>query len=148
MADIILAQVEADALLAMPKERMDEIVYEYPVLGGGLRIPLVSTDKRESFMLDIIRSRVTLEKGTYQNRVRSTVILARLDFGGASHRNPDDQEIACPHLHLYREGYGDKWATPIPADFGDLTDAWQLLKDFMRYVNIITRPDIRKGLFI
>lgn len=148
MADIILAQVEADALLAMPKERMDEIVYEYPVLGGGLRIPLVSTDKRESFILDIIRSRVTLEKGTYQNRVRSTVILARLDFGGASHRNPDDQEIACPHLHLYREGYGDKWATPIPADFGDLTDAWQLLQDFMRYVNIITRPDIRKGLFI
>ncbi len=34
-----------------------------------------------------------LTKGTYQNRARGVAILARLDFGGAPHRNRDDQEI-------------------------------------------------------
>jgi hypothetical protein len=36
----------------------------------------------------------------------------RLDLDGPPHRNPDDEEIPWPHLHVYREGYGDKWASP------------------------------------
>jgi hypothetical protein len=36
------------------------------------------------------------------------VVLVRLDLGGAPHRNPFDEEIGVPHLHLYREGFGDK----------------------------------------
>jgi hypothetical protein len=27
----------------------------------------------------------------------------RLDLDAAPHRNPDDQEIACPHLYVYRD---------------------------------------------
>lgn len=97
-------------LLAMEKHRVDDTVFEYPDLGGALRIPLQSPDRRETFSLDITRSQVNLVKGTYQNRGRGVVILARLDFGGAPHRNPDDVEVPCPHLHIYREGYGDRWA--------------------------------------
>ncbi len=26
------------------------------------------------------------------------------------------QTIQCPHLHLYVEGFMDKWAIPIPSD--------------------------------
>ncbi|HEY7442131.1 MAG TPA: hypothetical protein VH701_06920 [Vicinamibacterales bacterium] len=33
---------------------------------------------------------------------------------GAPHRNPDDEEIPCPHLHLYREGYGDSLGDAAP----------------------------------
>ena len=115
VADINLTQEDADALLAMEKHKADDTAYEYPSLGGGIRVPLLSPDKRESFFLDITRSQIKLTKGTYQNRARSVAILARLDFGGAPHRNPDDEEIPCPHLHLYREGYGDRWAMPLPA---------------------------------
>src|SRR5262245_43775464 len=115
MTDIHLTQADADALLAMEKHRVDDSAYDYPGLGGALRIPLHSPDKREAFTLDIARSQINLAKGTYQNRARGVVILARLDFGGAPHRNPDDEEVPCPHLHIYREGYGDKWAVPVSA---------------------------------
>jgi hypothetical protein len=78
VADINLAQEEADALLAMEKRKADDAVYEYPSLGGGIRVPLLSPDKRESFFLDLTRSQIKLTKGTYQNRARGVVILARL----------------------------------------------------------------------
>jgi hypothetical protein len=75
----------------MEKHKVEDTPYEYPSLGGGVRIPLQSPDKRELFFLDITRSQVVLTKGTYQNRARGVAILARLDFGGApvsSHVNP------------------------------------------------------------
>jgi len=88
LSDISVTQADADALLAMEKHRIDDAEYDYPGLGGALRIPLQSPDKREAFMLDVSRSQIKLTKGTYQNRGRGVVILARLDFGGAPHRNP------------------------------------------------------------
>ncbi|HEY4215548.1 MAG TPA: hypothetical protein VGM67_00335 [Gemmatimonadaceae bacterium] len=148
MPDIQLTQSEADALLGLEKHRVDSAQYDYPLLGGAIRVPLTSPDRRESFVLDVSRGQINLKKGTYQNRARSVVILARLDFGGQPHRNPDDVEVASPHLHLYREGYGDKWAYPLPpAAFPKLGDPWVTLHDFMRFVNVTIPPDIRPSLF-
>ncbi|CAN5890097.1 hypothetical protein BH11GEM2_BH11GEM2_00320 [soil metagenome] len=128
---------------------MDEIQYDYPGLGGAIRIPLTSGDKRENFVLDITRGRINLKKGTYQSRARGVVILARLDFSGPPHRNPDDQEIGSPHLHLYREGYGDRWAFSVPpAAFPNLAGSWATLQDFMRFINVTLTPDIRPSLFL
>jgi len=50
---------------------------------------------------------------TYQNRGRAVVVLLRLDLKGSPLRNPNDEVIPCPHLHIYREGFGDKWAYPL-----------------------------------
>lgn len=143
-----LSQAEADLLLALEKEAVEEKAYEYPDLGGAIRVPLQSLDGREQFSLDVSRSEINLSKGTCQNRGRVTVVLARLDFGGPPHRNPDDEEIPCPHLHVYREGYGDKWAVKVPAGvFSDLTDPWKSLHDFMRFCNVTKAPTFRQGLF-
>lgn len=120
----------------------------FPDLGGAVSIPLVSADRREQFTLDLRRGRIDLTKGTFQNRARQVVVLVRLDFGGAPHRNPDGQEVGSPHLHLYREGYGDKWAYAVPpGDFTDLASLWHTLEDFMRFCNIVEPPTIRRGLF-
>lgn len=143
-----LDQAEADALIAMEKRRTDTSEYDYPIAGKLLTVPLISTDLREPFLLDVRRSRINLAKGTYQNRVRQVVVLVRLDFGGPPHRNPDDQKIGTPHLHVYRERYGDKWAHSVPSDqFHDLDDPWRTLEDFMRFCNIVEPPVIRRGLF-
>jgi len=148
MPEINLTQAEADVLIAMEKHRADEQRYDYPGLGGSLSIPLVSSDKRENFILDIHRGRIDLMKGTYQNRSRQVVVLVRLDFGGPTHRNPDGIEVPCPHLHLYREGYGDKWALPVPMEkFPHLDDLWLTLADFMVFCNITKPPDLQRGLF-
>ena len=148
MAEINLTQSEADALIAMPKCKVDEQSWNYPALGGLVSIPLVSQNRRERFVLDVWRSGNIALKGAYQNRARQVVTLVRLDFGGAPHRNPDDVEVSSPHLHVYREGFADKWAVPVPRDvFGNTGDLWQTLMDFMRYCNIVDPPSIARGLF-
>ena len=148
MPDVFLSQTEADALIAMKKHRIDDQSFDYPGLGGSISVPLVSPDKREHFILDISRGRIDLLKGTYQNRARQIVPLVRLDFGGPPHRNPDDVEVPSPHLHIYREGYGDKWAMPVPMErFPNLVNLWATIGDFMRYCNITQPPNIRQGLF-
>ncbi|MDR4506756.1 MAG: hypothetical protein MRJ65_00730 [Candidatus Brocadiaceae bacterium] len=140
-------QSEADKLIAMEKHRVNGSVWRYPGLGGSICIPLISFDKRENFNLDISRGKINLSKGTYQNRARKIIVLVRLDLGGPPHRNPDDVEISSPHLHLYREGYGDKWAMPIPTGkFSNISNLWQVLKDFMDFCNITEPPIIQKGL--
>lgn len=143
-----LTQAEANQLLAMEKRRADSTERDYPGFGGRITAPLVSTDGRERFFLDLWRAKIGLRKGTYQNRCRHIVILARLDFGGPPHRNPDSGEIGSPHLHLYREGYGDKWAIAVPPDkFPNPDDPWLTLNDFMRFCSIAEPPLIRRGLF-
>lgn len=148
MADSNLTQIEADALIALEKRRLGEQEWRYPDFGGAITIPLVSTDRREPFLLDLRRSRIDLAKGTYQNRGRQIVVLVRLDFGASPHRNPDGEEIGSPHLHVYREGFGDKWAYPPPMDrFADLADSWRTLEDFVQFCNVVEPPVIRRGLF-
>jgi hypothetical protein len=148
MADMHLTQAEADALLAMAKHRSDEERYDFPMGGQSLSIPLRSHDHREHFLLDLHRARINLAKVKFQSRARQVVVLARLDLGGAPHRNPDDTEVPAPHLHLYREGYGHRWAYPVPAErFRDVADLWRTLEDLMAYCNIVEPPIIERGLF-
>ncbi|MDE2758781.1 MAG: hypothetical protein OXH90_00580 [Paracoccaceae bacterium] len=138
-----LTQAKADALLDKEKRWANSTNLYYPGIGEEVIAPLVSVDKKERFLLDIKKSRHVLLRGTYQNRWRKSVILARLDFGGRPHRNPDGEEIDTPHLHLYREGFGDKWAFPVPFDISVPFDLWQTLMNFMRFCNIIENRIIR-----
>jgi hypothetical protein len=148
MADINLTQPEADALIAMEKHRVSDERSDFPMNGQSLSLMLQSSDKREQFLLDISRGRIDLMRGKYQNRARQVVVLVRLDFGGPPRRNPDDTEVACPHLHVYREGYGHKWAVPVPVEtFPRTGDLWGTLEDFMRFCNITNPPMIERGLF-
>lgn len=117
MADINLTQAEADSLIAMEKHRLDDTVVLFPGPGERISIPLTSQDKRENFMLDVTRSQIKLTKATYQNRARQAIVLMRLDLDGPPHRNPDDTEIPCPHLHIYREGYGESGRSSLRPTF-------------------------------
>jgi len=148
MADMSLTQAEANALIAMEKHRADEEHSDFPMGGQSVVLPLQSVDRREQFLLDLSRGRIDLLKVKMQNRGRQVVVLVRLDLGGAPHRNPDDTEIAAPHLHVYREGYGDKWAVAVPAErFRNVADVWTTLEDFLRYCNVTQPPKIERGLF-
>jgi hypothetical protein len=148
MAEIALTQAEAEALIAMEKHRVTNDRHEFPMRGESLTVPLQSPDKREHFLLDLSRGRIDLMKVKMQNRGRQVVVLVRLDLGGAPHRNPDDTEVPSPHLHVYREGYGDKWAIPVPTErFRDTSDLWATLEDFLRFCNVTQPPYIDRGLF-
>lgn len=146
MADGTISQSDADALLVMDKVRTNDDTFVFPDLGGRIEIPLASHDFRETFSLDINRKRIALTTG-YQTRGRQIVVLARLDFA-APHRNPDGEEIGVPHLHVYREGYGDRWAIQVPEGMLTAPDnSKQVLLDFMAYCHIVNAPTISFGLF-
>jgi hypothetical protein len=146
--NVILTQQEADALFALEKHYMGEEQFDFPSFGGSLRVPLFSAGKKEEFMLDITRSHIELQKNTLQTRARKTIILARIDIGGPPHRNPNGEEIQCPHLHLYKQGFNDKWAVPLPEIFSNPSDGLQTLTEFMDFCTIVTKPIIMRELFI
>lgn len=148
MAELDLSQAEADSLISMQKYRADEKQHDFPLPGDRLSVELLSADRHEKFVLDVSRASIKLTKATYQSRARQAVVLVRLDIDGAPHRNPDGQEIPCPHVHVYREGYGDKWAVDaLPEGYTSTDDLYGTLLLFMQKNNIVQQPHILKGLF-
>lgn len=148
MAEIDLTQGEADALIALEKHRIDDKQIAFPMPGERLTIDLLSLDRKESFVLDVTRASIKLTKATFQTRARQAVVLLRLDIDGAPHRNPDGVEIPCPHIHIFRESYGDKWAFAASSQgFSDTTDLFGTLMAFMQRSNITLAPNIQPGLF-
>jgi hypothetical protein len=157
VADINLTQADADVLLAMEKHKLEDTPYEYPSLGGGVRIPLQSPDKRELFFLDITRSQVVLTKGTYQNRARGVAILARLDSVALlteilmTRRSP---VRTCTSILSVGD---DLTVRRVWGSMGDsaasrtVQRCWRFLapaaREFMQFVNITVPPDVRRDLF-
>ncbi len=149
LSDIVMTQEEADYLLAMEKRRVDEVVTPFPLHGKQIVLHLQSLDLRENFLLDLSRGRRKELRVKLQTRARTEIRLVRLDLGGRPHRNEDGTVVQPPHLHLYREGFHDRWAIAPTSDrFSDLGDLQVTLDDFMRFCNIVQPPDIRiqKGL--
>ena len=149
MQEVFLSQSEANYLLLIEKHCNDDTPYQFTGFQDNLIIPLESFDRRENFLLDFWSSGKITLKGTYQNRARSTFVLARIDFNGKPHRNPDDVEVPSPHIHLYREGFGDRFAFPLPEDhFSNPYDLKITLHEFLKYCNITKSPNIITGLLL
>ena len=95
--------------------------------------------------MDLYRGGIKLGKQSLQNRARRVVILARLCVVGSPHRNPDGEEIPAPHLHIYKDGYADKWAFPAPGhEFGNPDDAWQTLQELHAILQHRCPPNDKK----
>lgn len=148
MADINITQAEADALIEMEKRFAEDEDWTFPSAGEGMALAVTSLDNRENFMLDITRAEIKLTKVTYQNRARQAIILMRLDIDGPPHRNPDGEEIRCPHLHIYREGFGDKWAIAAPPErYTNTLDLFSTCDAFLAHCNIKGLSKMQRGLF-
>jgi len=129
----MLTQQEAEKLIAMKKL----------FLGNGTitlnesfnqTIPLISENKQEHFLLDLRQGRIDLKKLIYQNRYDEVIQLVRFESKGV-HENPDGEIIRGAHIHIYKEGYGDKFAFPVK-DFEDVEDVLKALTKFCEFCNI------------
>ena len=109
----MLTQAEADQLIRMTKHFIRRPATITIPPGTDDTYELAGADHREAFLPDVWRGTLRLSKLKFQNRVRTAVILVRLDVDGAPHTNPDGAYLTGTHLHLFREGYEDRWAYPL-----------------------------------
>ena len=158
----MLTQSEADALFAVPKKPKSNDPDTFPYTGGKLLAEFVSLDGREVFLFNINRASIEVSKVTYQKRARQVEVLRRLDVGGSPHPNPEVEsipldflapynglEIPCPHLHIYVEGFADKWAIPAPAELlNPNNDLYAIMENFLRHCHVTEMPNIEMGLFL
>jgi len=143
----MLTQTQADALLALDKLLNRTGSIDFPTQGSMLKLDVHSTDGVEAFFIDVNRrGRIKISKCTYQERYNVIEVLLRLDIDGPPHDNPDGTEVACPHLHIYKEGFADKWAYPIPVDFTNIADLSLTLKEFLAYCKVQNIPLINAPL--
>jgi len=142
----MLSQQLADDLLAEAKEFVTRDVIElHP--GADYARPLKGLSSHEEFLLDIAVGKRGRLKVKYQTRGRRVVVLARLDVNGPTHRNPDGTLVGRDHIHVYKEGFADKWAYPL-VDYADVnhSDSPAVLEWFMRYCRIHSPPPIQEAL--
>lgn len=112
--------------------------------GSDETYELATLDDRETFLLDIWRGTLRLTKLKFQNRVRTIVVLVRLDVDGAPHTNPDGQRLSGTHMHLFKEGYDDKWAYPIDDKlFTLLSDPGTTFQEFCAFCKIDSPPAVQ-----
>lgn len=142
---MMLTQTEADTLLAMAKIFANRAATSIPP-GTNQTRSLIGSDPKERFLLDMWRGTFRLSKIRYQTRTRQVFILARLCIDGAPHTNPDGTRLSGSHLHVYREGYDDKWAQPLDAiRFPNPTDIAQTFQNFCDFCNIQDLPRFQAG---
>lgn len=133
----MLSQNEADALITMRKTFLNPNDRISLLPGSDESYDLLGEDRHERFIFDVLRGTLRLSKVKYQTRGRKIFVLVRLDIGGAPHTNPDGNKIGGTHIHLYKEGFEDKWAYPLDPDFFPKpSDIDQSLKDFCLYCKI------------
>jgi hypothetical protein len=140
-----MKQSEADALLTMAKLFVGTASVSL-VPGVDESHEVVSTDEKEQFLLDIWRGTIRISKLKKQTRARKVTVLARLDVDGSPHTNPDGTTFGGTHLHLYKEGFEDRWAYPVPSSFSNLTNVNQVFVDFCAYCNIQQLPATQVAL--
>ncbi|MER3497987.1 MAG: hypothetical protein C4308_04815 [Chitinophagaceae bacterium] len=73
--------------------------------------------------------------------------MLRYDNGGR-HTNPDGVLFEGPHVHLYREGYNDKFAFPVSEISVSVNDPMEeVFKKIMHFCNVKNLPAIEVPMF-
>ena len=121
----------------------------FPTPNAKLTLNVESLDGSETFLLDINRSgRISISRCTFQERYGVVDILVRLDLDKYKQpQNPDGTIFMGPHIHIYREGYGDRWACLLSDfeayRFSSSDDLLTSFTEFCDYCNIKTIPAIQ-----
>lgn len=141
----MITQEEYNYIISLEKEFKEN---ERITLESKWSRDIIATETRDMFILDYYVGTIALTKFTYNKRYRKTIIILRLDSSGR-HTNPDGQLFDGPHVHIYRENYGDKWAFPITeiGITGEIIEKANALESFLQYCNVINCPEIQHSLF-
>ena len=145
----------ADAYLAARKNKATATDCRLTaVIPHSVSVPLIVPGiAGVAFSLNVTQKRIVLKLTCQLRCTTEAVVLARLGFA-SPHRNPDGTAVGVSHLHIYREGYGDKFAYEVPPGMlKNPDDPRQELFDFLEtyYLErngIVDRPPAAEPLFV
>ena len=146
-----MEQSTVNYLIKLNKRIVDSCI-SFPFSNDKLTINVQSIDGSETFLLDINRAgSIRISRCTFQERYNVTIPLVRLDLDESKpHQNPDGQVIKGPHIHIYKKGYGDRWAYLIsdinPCPFSNTSDLLTSFIEFCSYCNISNIPAIQGSI--
>ncbi|MFZ3591339.1 DUF6978 family protein [Bacillus sp. DJP31] len=147
----MLTQAEANMLISSLKQLLTDInIINFPEPGDKLLLSC-KDGNNNTYMIDVTRGSIKPTKSTFQTRHRKTTVLVRVDIDGPPLDNPDGEEVPCPHIHIYREGFEDRWAFPLDVKIKTNTkDLIQVLIDFFTYNNISNRHELsfKEGIYL
>lgn len=83
---------------------------QFPMQGDILSLDVEAVDSNNIYLIDINKKYATLERVTFQDRFRKSIVLLRLDIGNKPHTNPDGNTIGGNHIHVYCDGFNDSFA--------------------------------------
>lgn len=143
-----LTQTEYDFIMQQEKS-FDDI--NTPIQLGPAPIQwcrqINSLSNKEKYLLDFYRGSFELTRYTINKRYRQSIILFRYDNQGR-HTNPDGEHFIGAHIHLYKEGFNDKFAYPITDIEIEESDALEkVFEKLMYFCNVKVKPDIEIPMF-
>ncbi len=141
----MLTQEEFNYIITLKKEFKEN---DQITLQSKWSRDIVAIETRDMFILDYYIGTIALTKFTYNKRYRKTIAILRFDSSGR-HTNPDGQVFDGPHVHIYRENYGAKWAFPV-SKIGinnGMIEKASVLERFLQYCNVVNYPKIQPILF-
>ncbi|MEC0310139.1 hypothetical protein P4H67_25630 [Paenibacillus lautus] len=140
---MLLNQNEVNELLSMLKSLRNNNRVTFPTSGESIALEAESNSTNDKFLIDINRKGQITFRCTYQTRFKKSNILLRLDLQGPAHTNPDMTKIPVPHLHIWREGFEDRWAYPLGDHIDtDPENLVNVLIAFLEYNNFTEVPSI------
>ena len=139
----VLSQETADYLLETPKRYLDVGVAVDLQVGKGVEIDFIAElDQKEKFRIIVEFSARKKQHAKFELLARHSISLFRAEFGGPPHLNPDGQIIPCPHFHHYREGFSDRYCTPIGPEFEGIHERLALCQRFLEYCMVVQFPKL------
>ena len=138
----MLKQEEFEKLLKLPKTFSTVEKLEISNAPSNWTRKVISTESKDEFLIDFYRGSYDLTRFTINKRYKTNIILLRFDSGGM-HKNPDGKIIKGAHIHIYKEGFDDKFAYPI-TDFGITENNFTIKEIFiilLKFCNFVEIPN-------
>ena len=144
-----LTQEEADTLREIEKILINPHKFRIPLQGKTEEYPVcyqIANMDKDNMSISAFHGNKDIFKVSIRLKYNGNIILTRIDSRDQTrHINPDKTIIEAlqPHIHIYREGYDDKFAYPLPREFSDATNVCSLFRDFLSYSHVINLDEIR-----
>jgi len=141
---MFLKQADFEHLINLKKKFKSSMIIKSEPAPLHWTREIISMDSEHTFLLDFYRGSFNINRFTINTRFKKNIILIRFDSQG-KHINPDKTFFDGPHLHVYKEGYNDKFAYPISVLGLNETNftIQDALSKLLDYFNVIEIPKIQ-----